>query len=163
VQQVSRWFAVVDGAADPRLYDVIAAAREHACLYSGDYDAETRKALPYLVALEEGDDLPRLWRAHEAGRFWGILIRSVARLSELRRHLRHFTTARLPLGDVVLFRFWDPRVFATFAVTESDDQVGEFFAPIEVVIADLGDAGRKRFEWQGGILADGRRPDRTAA
>ncbi len=160
---MSRWYAVVDGAADPRLYGVISSAREQACLYSGDYDSQTRTALPYLAALEEGEDLPRLWRAHEAGRFWGILIRSGARLADLRRHLRHFTTARLPLGEVVLFRFWDPRVFATFATSESDDQLAAFFAPIELVIADLGDLGRKRYEWQGGVLVDGQRPARAAA
>ena len=160
---MSRWFAVVDGAADPRLYDVVASAREHACLYSGEYDSETRKALPYLAALDDGEDLPRLWRTHETGRFWGILMRSDARLGDLRRHLRHFTTARLPLGEVVLFRFWDPRVFATFAISESEDQVAAFFAPIELAIADLGEEGRKRYEWQDGILVDGQRPARGTA
>lgn len=152
---MSRWYAVVDGAADPRLYDVVAAEREHACLYSGEYDEETRKALPYLVAVDERGELARLWRAHESGRFWGVLMRSALCFRELRRHLRHFTTARLPDGEIVLFRFWDPRVFDIFARSETADQVQAFLAPIEWLIGDTGQGGRRRYEWQGGLLIDG--------
>ncbi|MGN3975582.1 DUF4123 domain-containing protein [Tsuneonella sp. SYSU-LHT278] len=152
---MSRWYAVVDGAADARLYDIVAAERDQACLYSGDYDGETRKALPWLVAIEEDSAIAKLWRAHESGRFWGILLRSGLELAALRRHLRHFTTARLPDGEIVMFRFWDPRVFDVFARTETADQVGAFLEPIELAVADLGAGGRRRYEWRGGLLVDG--------
>ncbi|ANY19384.1 hypothetical protein A6F68_00858 [Tsuneonella dongtanensis] len=152
---MSRWYAVVDGAADPRLYDIVAAEREHACLYSGDYDTETRTALPYLVAIGEGSELAQLWRTYEAGRFWGILIRSSMEFAALRRHLRHFTTARLPDGEIVLFRFWDPRIFDVFVQTETADQVQSFLAPFELVIGDTGSGGRRRYEWRNGLMIDG--------
>ena len=152
---MSRWYAVVDGAADARLYDIVAAESEHACLYSGDYDEETCKALPWLVAIDDRSEIGKLWRAHESGRFWGILLRSALGLPELRRHLRHFTTARLPDGEIVLFRFWDPRVFDVFVQTETPDQIEAFFAPIELIVADLGSNGRRRYEWQGGLRVDG--------
>ena len=145
------WFAVVDGAADPRLYPVIASASEHACLYEADYPEETLAALPHLVRLVPGEQLPELWRRHESGRFWGMAIRSSLGFKPLRRHLRKFTTARLPLGDVVLFRFWDPRVFATFADSATPEEIGPFFQGIEGVIVDLGPGGRRRYWWDGGI------------
>jgi hypothetical protein len=152
---VSLWYAVVDGAADARLYDIVAAEREQACLYSGDYDDETRKALPWLVAIEENSAIAKLWRAHESGRYWGILLRSALGLAQLRRHLRHFTTARLPDGEIVLFRFWDPRVFDVFVRTETAEQVGGFLEPIEMAVADLGSGGRRRYEWRGSLFVDG--------
>lgn len=146
------WYLVVDGAADPRLYPVICQTRQHACLYEADYPEDTLAALPHLVTLAQDEQLPELWRRHESGRFWGIAIRSRLGFKPLRRHLRKFTTARLPLGDVVLFRFWDPRVFATFAASASPDEIGPFFAGIESVIVDLGPDGRRRYAWDGGIV-----------
>ncbi len=146
---MSDWFAIVDGAADARLYPVIAASREHACLYEADHDQETLAALPHLVRMVPGEQLPELWRRHESGRFWGMACQSSLSLRPLRRHLRKFTTARLPLGDVVLFRFWDPRVFSTFAESASPDEIGPFFVGIDAVIIDLGSNGRRRYWWEG--------------
>jgi hypothetical protein len=145
---VSDWFAIVDGAADPRLYPVIRAAGQHICLYESDYPEETLSALPHLVRMVPGEQLPELWRRHESGRFWGTACQSSLNLRALRRHLRKFTTARLPLGDVVLFRFWDPRVFATFAESATPEEIAPFFTGIEAVIIDLGPHGRRRYWWE---------------
>ena len=145
------WYAIVDGAADPRLYPLISACSRHDCLYEKDYPEETRSALPHLVKLIEGEQLPALWRQHESGRFWGIVLQSPLDLPALRRHLRRFTTARLPEGDVVLFRFWDPRVFRTFAEHGEAEEIVPFFDKIDAVIADLGPDGRRRYTWANGI------------
>lgn len=150
------WYLVVDGAADPRLFPVIRATRQHACLYEADYPEETLAALPHLVALDPAEQLPELWRRHESGRFWGIALRSPLGFKPLRRHLRKFTTARLPPGDIVLFRFWDPRVFSTFAASATPEEIGPFFDGIETVIADCGPDGRRRYGWDGGLrIAEG--------
>ena len=145
------WFAIVDGAADPRLYPVIQSSSQHTCLYEADYPEDTLAALPHLVRMIQGEQLPDLWRRHESGRFWGMACRSPLGLKPLRRHLRKFTTARLPLGDVVLFRFWDPRVFATFAQSATPEEIGPFFTGIEAVIIDLGPEGRRRYWWDNGL------------
>ena len=145
------WFAIVDGAADPRLYPIVTECSKYACLYEDEYESSTQATLPYLVELIEGEQLPDLWRKHEPGRFWGIVIQSALDFAALRRHLRHFTTARLPEGDVVLFRFWDPRVFVTFAEQGSPEEVGPFFEKVDAVIADLGPDGRRRYTWDGGV------------
>jgi hypothetical protein len=149
------WYAIVDGAADARLYPVVRGASQHACLYESDYPEETLAALPHLVKLVNGESLPELWRRHESGRFWGMACRSSLGLKPLRRHLRKFTTARLPQGDVVLFRFWDPRVFATFAESATPEEIGPFFDAIEEVIIDLGPEGRRRYRWDDGLQVAG--------
>lgn len=156
------WFAIVDGAADPRLHPVISECSKHACLYEDDYASDTRATLPYLVELIEGEQLPDLWRTHEPGRFWGIVLQSSLDLTALRRHLRHFTTARLPEGDVVLFRFWDPRIFVTFAENGDAEEVEPFFEKVEAVIADLGPHGRRRYTWDGGVQSSFAQPKPTA-
>ncbi|MEM8725452.1 MAG: DUF4123 domain-containing protein [Pseudomonadota bacterium] len=157
------WYAIVDGAADPRLYPVVSKSAKYACLYEDDYDEDTLAALPYLVELTEGEQLPDLWRKHESGRFWGIVCQSSLDLPALRRHMRKFTTARLPLGEVVLFRFWDPRVFVTFAEDGTEDEVAPFFEKIDVVIADLGPDGRRRYHWDGGIQSSFAQPKTQTA
>lgn len=147
------WYAIVDGAADPRLFPIVEDSSEYACLYEKDYSKDTLAALPHLVKLKQGEQLPDLWRRHEAGRFWGIVCQSSLGLKDLRRHLRKFTTARLPLGDVVLFRFWDPRVFTQFAENGTEEEIAPFFEKIDVVITDLGPEGRRRYQWQDGLVA----------
>ena len=145
------WYAIVDGAADPRLYPVIAGSSQAVCLYENDYPEDTLAALPHLVAMTEGEQLPDLWRKHEPGRFWGIVCHSSLDLKGLRRHLRKFTTARLPNGEVVLFRFWDPRIFTTFAEQGTEEEIAPFFAHVDTVIADLGGDGRRRYGWNGSL------------
>jgi len=148
---MSQWFAIIDGAADARLYDLISKTRNHACLYTGDYDAETRKALPYVVEMRNGETFSQTWSQHESGRSWGILCRTSLTLTNLRRHLRHFTTARLPDGQVVMFRFWDPRVFKTFVEEGEENEVAPIFKGIELIVADYGVKGRRHYKWQDGL------------
>ncbi len=155
---MSRWYAIVDCAADSRLYDLITSSQDYACLYSGKYDAETRKALPYIVAMQNGEKFSKIWTIHEAGQFWGILCKTEMNLAQLRRHLRHFTTAQLPAGEVVMFRFWDPRVFVTFTENGSAKEVGPFLKGIDIVLCDLGENGRKQYTWQNGLSIDDVKP-----
>jgi len=150
---LSHWYAIVDGAADPRLYDLIIGCRDYACLYSGDYDEDVRATLPYMVRMRNGEKFSEIWSAHESGKFWGILCKTDMELTSFRRHLRHFTTAQLPGGEVVMFRFWDPRVFSVYAEEGTLEEVGSFFKGIETVLCDLGSEGRKNYDWENSLKA----------
>lgn len=152
---MSHWFAIVDGAADPRLYNLIVETKTHACLYTGDYPEETRKALPYIVQMRNGERFSKIWSTYETGNYWGILCKTDLALSAFRRHLRHFTTARLPDGEVVMFRFWDPRVFKTFSENGSAAEVEPFLKGISSVLCDLGKEGRKQYSWNNGLRMSG--------
>lgn len=152
---MSQWFAIVDGAADPRLHDLIVETKSYSCLYSGDYPQDTRKALPYIVQMRNGERFSKIWSSHETGHHWGILCSTDLGLTALRRHLRHFTTARLPDGEVVMFRFWDPRVFSTFVENGSTEEVKPFLKGISAVLCDLGKEGRKQYKWNNGLQISG--------
>ena len=52
---------------------------------------------------------------------------------------------------MVLFRFWDPRVFTTFAENSEREEIEPFFEKIDTVIADLGPEGRRRYSWANGL------------
>ena len=152
---MSQWYAIVDGAADPRLYDLVVESQTHACLYSGDYAADTRKAFPYIVQMRNGERFSKIWSNHETGNYWGILCKTELALPAFRRHLRHFTTARLPDGEVVMFRFWDPRVFTTFVENGTAEEVAPFLKGISCVLCDLGKDGRKQYKWKQGLQISG--------
>ena len=85
------WFAVVDCARDARLHTLVDRCSNTACLYSGEYDEETRKALPYLVEVKKDEPLAETWRQYEGGKFWGLLCQTERSFAQLRRHFRKFT------------------------------------------------------------------------
>ncbi|MEO1220660.1 MAG: DUF4123 domain-containing protein [Pseudomonadota bacterium] len=151
---MSEWFAVVDCARDARLYSLVEKCSETACLYSGEYDDETRTALPYLVKITQDEPLAETWRQYEGGKFWGILCNTQRDFAALRRHFRKFTTARLPDGEIVMFRFWDPRVFDTFAKSATPEEIAPLFEDISSFVGDPG-GGRRSYQWNEGILING--------
>ena len=108
------WFAIIDGAQDPRLVGLVQSCKEYDCLYSGKLDPQLAAASPWLVRIDPADALLPTWQAHGRGLNWGIMIESAVDLPALRSRLRRFTQAKLPDGMVALFRFYDPRVFNTY-------------------------------------------------
>jgi hypothetical protein len=107
-------YAIVDTARDPRLYDLVMQCRERVCLFSGKLEPPLDRAAPYLVKMETGSPLDLAWRSEGVGQSWGIFCRSSASLEELRKHFRKFLMAKLPDGNAVMFRFYDPRVWRTY-------------------------------------------------
>jgi Domain of unknown function (DUF4123) len=151
---VNGWFAVVDCARDARLHTLVERCSNTACLYSGEYDEETRKALPFLVEVKKDEPLAETWRQYEGGKFWGLLCQTERSFAQLRRHFRKFTTARLPDGEIVMFRFWDPRVFDTFAKAATPEELAPLFEGISSFVGDPG-GGRRNYQWDNGLLING--------
>jgi hypothetical protein len=117
-----RWYAIVDTAQDELLYDYVQTCAEFQCLISGDVPLELATALPYLLALGEGEPLTEAWRREGMGKNWGIAFESWASIDDLRLHFKKFLSARLPDGTVALFRFYDPRVFCAYMHAADDPQ-----------------------------------------
>lgn len=122
------WYAIVDTAQDDRLYDYVQCCAEHQCLISGDVSRELATALPYLVHLGEGEPLTEAWRRDGMGKNWGIALESRASIDDLRLHFKKFLSAKLPDGAVVLFRFYDPRVFRTYIGSATDQERRPWFS-----------------------------------
>lgn len=112
--EAGSWYAVIDGAQDPRLMPLVQSCADHACLISGDLDPDLAPALPWLVRLDPAERLTQVWRDHGQGRHWGVTLQSPLDLLHVKLQLKKFLNARLPDGATVLFRFYDPRVFRTY-------------------------------------------------
>ena len=126
-QPETRWYAIVDTAQDDRLYDYVECCAEYQCLISGDVPRELATALPYLVHLGEGEPLTEAWRREGLGKNWGIAFESWASIDDLRIQFKKFLNAKLPDGAVVMFRFYDPRVFRTYILSAADEERAAWF------------------------------------
>ncbi len=120
-------FGIVDAARDPRLFALATKSSQHVCLFAGDLHPAIAGVAPYLCTVGEDDPLLAAWRTEGWGRSWGILFTSTATLKDLRQQFRKYLQAMLPDGQIVLFRFYDPRVWRTYIPTCSPDQLAGWF------------------------------------
>jgi len=153
------WFAIIDGAQDPRLAGLVKSAAEHASLFKGDIDPDVLIASPWLVRLAEGEQVLPTWQAHGRGLNWGIMILSSLPFEQLRRHCRRFLQAKLPDGMLAMFRFYDPRVFRTYMAAATPEERQPWFAEGVLRYAVEREDGRGLHEFQlvEGRLCDGDR------
>jgi hypothetical protein len=117
-----RSYGIIDCARDERLYDYVMSSPEWSCLFAGQLQEELARAAPYLVSLDEPSALSRAWQREGLGQSWGIKCRSALAMPALRRHFRKFLQAKLPDGDVVLFRYYDPRVWVPYWESCTDEE-----------------------------------------
>lgn len=155
---MSSWYALIDCARDANLYPLVQRCADRQCLFAGAIDPKLAPACPYIVRIDEHEPLITAWREHGAGRHWGILCRSDLPLAALRRQLRKFLTARLPDGMVVLFRFYDPRVFPTYIRSAPADQAAAWFDGVSQYAVEGAREEMHYFRWYLGRLHDGDTP-----
>jgi hypothetical protein len=62
---------------------------------------------------------------------WGIVAISTAGFDAVRAHFRRFLVVQSPEGEFWYFRFYDPRVLPVFLESSNEDEVKEFFGPVQ--------------------------------
>jgi hypothetical protein len=149
---MAQTFAIIDTAREDRLYELVATA-EHVCLFAGDLDPVMRRASPYLAVLKSDGRLARAWDKEGLGESWGIRCTSTADLKYLSRHFRHFLQAKLPDGKVVLFRFYDPRVWRAYLPTCNPFELRQWFRNVDSFEAEASDGKRLRYLLDGETLS----------
>jgi hypothetical protein len=111
-------YAVLDGCKIAQLPKRLQSSGcTHSCLFSGALDPSLELAAPWLVELPAKSPftsslLQESWNQHG-----GILLQTAAEvdLYSVRHHLRRFLRVTGPGGQPMLFRFYDPRAFRSFA------------------------------------------------
>ena len=147
-------FGLIDAARDPQLYGLVVASPEHACLFGGPLKPPLERNAPYIAAVTPGTPLFSAWRDYGWGQSWGIYCRSALPMADVRRHLRQFLQAQLPDGRVVLFRFYDPRVWRTYLPTCQPEELQRWFAGIDEYGAEAPDGmGTVVYRFDGGALS----------
>jgi len=125
-------YAVLDTARDIRILALLLHHKEECqSLYEGEQGVTLAQVAPYLVRLQKDSPLLKILVKEGWGKSWGIYLTSPSDLQEVRRHLRHFLQVKLPSGEQVYFRFYDPRVMRVFLPTCTPEDVTQFFGPVQ--------------------------------
>jgi hypothetical protein len=123
---------IVDGARDRRIFGVLLDSYlSYSCLYHGDIAPELEIAAPYLVQLEYDDKYSQQLIERAWGKSWGVFLKCGAGVAHLRRHLRKLLSVRGPKGEMLLFRYYDPRVLRVYLPTCRQEELETVFGPID--------------------------------
>jgi len=156
----SQWYAIIDGAQDPRLVPLVQTCASHVCLYKGrDLAPELLGVAPWLVRIDPAEALLSAWQQHGQGGSWGIMLQSRLGLSDLRSQMRRFLQAKLPDGAIVEFRFYDPVVFNTYIRAATPEERAPWFESVaQYSIEDRDGAAMHHYRLIDGHLYDSGQP-----
>ncbi len=146
-------YVILDGAQNPTLLDALHADNSPPwrCLFTGQLEPDMAIVAPYLVELEQSSAFTRRLLAEGWGRNWGVYLTSQLALPALWRNVRQQVHVYGPNLESLFFRFYDPRVMRNYLPTCSQQQLAEFFGPVDFYIAEDEEPGRAH-AWS---LADG--------
>jgi hypothetical protein len=145
--------ALVDAARDPQLFDLL-LAEESVCLFDGPLSDRLVRVLPRIVCPKIDGPLVRAWAAHGRGRSWGIWCTTTGPVCRARSKFHNSVQAQLPDGDVVQFRFYDPRVWRAYLPSCNTAELYYWFTGVNTFLAEsAGGAGSIRYEFENGTLA----------
>lgn len=153
------WYAIIDGARDPRLHGLVSSCASHLSLFKGQLDPALFAVSPWLVRIDERETLLSTWQQHGRGQSWGIMLLSALPIEQLQRHFRRFLQAKLPDGTIALFRFYDPRVFNTYIRAALPEERAPWFNGVAQFGAE-GEGGQGMHQYRidgAGRLIDGDR------
>ncbi len=128
-------FAVLDAARSERVLELLEeSVDEHASLYEGIQGRVLDDAAPYLVHFQPGSGLLHRLLGESLEKAWGVYLASELRRKLVRRHLRRFLMVEAePSRERRYFRFYDPRVLATFAEFATTRQASDLTAGLDAL------------------------------
>jgi pSer/pThr/pTyr-binding forkhead associated (FHA) protein len=125
-------FAILDAARDIRILALLVHYKaECQSLYEGVEGAKLAQVAPYLIRLAPDSALLEPLVTEGWGKSWGVYLTCFSDFHEVRRHLRRFLEVKLPDGEQVYFRFYDPRVMRIYLPTCVGEEANQFFGPIK--------------------------------
>jgi hypothetical protein len=124
-------FGLMDAASNAEIFHrLVNSGQEYQSLYEGEQGAQLAAYGPILITLAEDNAFTRYLLDQGWGKAWCTYLRCSQSLAELRHHLRRFLTVRTASGQMIYFRFYDPRILRQFLPTCSREQANDFFGPI---------------------------------
>lgn len=130
-------YAVLDGASVPGLMEKLLAAKEEwACLYRGELKPDLAEVAPYLVKLRADGALTDWILTEGWGNHWGIFAVTPVGLEALRRQFRQFLRVKDHAGQILYFRYYDPRVLRVYLPTCNTAELRIVCGPITRFLAE---------------------------
>jgi Domain of unknown function (DUF4123)/FHA domain len=125
-------YALLDASREPSVLKVILESKEeHQSLYEGAQGAQLAHFAPYLIRIPQLSPLIDTLAKQAWSKSWGVFVTSDLPLKELRTHFRHYLNVKLPDGQQVYFRYYDPRVLRLFLPTCLPEEANQFFGPVK--------------------------------
>jgi hypothetical protein len=125
-------YALLDASREPSVLKVILESKEeHQSLFEGAQGAQLAHFAPYLVRVPGKSPLLNTLAEQAWSKSWGVFVTSDLPLKELRTHFRHYLNVKLPDGQQVYFRYYDPRVLRLFLPTCLPEEANQFFGPVK--------------------------------
>jgi Domain of unknown function (DUF4123)/FHA domain len=133
-------YALLDASREPSVLKVILESKEeHQSLYEGAQGAQLAHFAPYLIRIPPKSALLDTLVHQAWSKSWGVFLTSGKPLKDLRTHFRHFLTVKLPDGQQVYFRYYDPRVLRLFLPTCLPEETTQFFGPVKQFLIEAED------------------------
>ena len=130
-------FTSLDAAREDRLPAFLQAyGVEHFSLYEGDGGDQLKDVAPYVALLPKNSQLLPLLMKEGWGKSWGVYFNTQSPLPKVRDHLRRLLTVKDDDGNLLYFRFYDPRVLRVFIPTCTPEESSDFFGPISRFVAE---------------------------
>jgi hypothetical protein len=133
-------YALLDASREPSVLKVILESKEeYQSLYEGPQGAQLAHFAPYLIRVPEKSSLLDTLVQQAWSKSWGVFVTCDKPLKDLRTHFRHFLTVKLPDGQQVYFRYYDPRVLRLFLPTCLPEETTQFFGPVKQFLIEAED------------------------
>ncbi|MHC4111575.1 MAG: DUF4123 domain-containing protein [Planctomycetota bacterium] len=132
-------YAVLDGASVPELPQILWEHEpENICLYRGELEPDMAEVAPYLVKLEYDHPFTKLVCETGWGKHWGIFVITPVEVDirAMRQHFRKFLMVYDPDGELIYFRYYDPRVLRVYLPTCNAEDINIVFGPIGSYITE---------------------------
>ncbi|GAB6111052.1 DUF4123 domain-containing protein [Desulfomicrobium salsuginis] len=135
-RQQGNIYLLMDGARFKNIHAFIYEQEErpdYIPLYRGTYFETALEVSPCLVRITNREDGLLPWYAGETeDKRKAMLLVSDLPLKDLTVHFQEYLEAKLPNYDVVLFRFYDPKIFEVIANHMNDPHVIKMLTPIKL-------------------------------
>jgi pSer/pThr/pTyr-binding forkhead associated (FHA) protein len=133
-------YALLDASREPSVLKVILESKEeYQSLYEGPQGAQLAHFAPYLIRVPQKSPLLETLVQQAWSKSWGVFLTCDRPLKDLRTHFRHFLTVKLPDGQQVYFRYYDPRVLRLFLPTCLPEETTQFFGPVKHFLIEAED------------------------
>lgn len=128
---------LVDGASNGEMfYRLSQSGQKFQSLYEGEQGMQLGAYGPCLVALDAENAFTQYLMQQGWGQAWCTYLSCSQPLELVRHHLRRFLTVRWASGQIMYFRFYDPRILRQFLPTCSPEQARNFFGPVAGYIVE---------------------------
>jgi Domain of unknown function (DUF4123) len=130
-------YAVIDGASCKDLLKKLGDfTPDNCCLYAGALEAEMEKVAPYLVHLKQDHPFTEWLLTNFIGNPWCIFSHSPADFGAMRKHFRTLLLVRGPEGELLYFRYYDPRVLSIYLPTTNEEERKMVFGPVNAYFCE---------------------------